>query len=188
MRKWFIERAPDRDVLLKSRWLAPVASRLAPATIWQFNRRSIARGLALGLFVGFILPIGQIILAVLFAASIRANILIASAATLITNPLTFPPIYYAAYRTGTFLLDLVGGARAAQTIAAAQPTGIWTSLSATSLSTFVGLLVFATLSSLLAFAAVHLAWRVSLIWRWRRRGGTDRAVTRPTIHQEPPSV
>lgn len=107
MRNWFLKYAPDRDALLRNRWLAPVASRLAPDAIWQFNRRSIARGLALGLFAGFLLPVGQIVLAALLATSARANVLIASAATLVTNPLTFPPIYYAAYRTGNYLIGRV---------------------------------------------------------------------------------
>lgn len=169
MRKFFIRRVPDRDRLVKNRWLAPVASRLAPASIWQFNRHSIARGLALGLFAGFILPLGQIVLAVLFAAPFRANVLVASAATLVTNPLTFPPIYYAAYRTGSFLL----GKFASQGVTPDAP-GMWTSLSAASLSTFVGLMSFAILSSLLAFVAVHVLWRLSLLWRWHRRHNVGR--------------
>lgn len=169
MRKWFIKHAPDRDVLLKSRWLAPVASRLAPSSIWQFDRRSIARGVALGLFAGFLLPIGQIVLAALLSASVRANVLIASAATLVTNPLTFPPIYYAAYRTGTFLLAMFSSQDIAPDTSSTMTSGMWSSLSTTSIATFVGLLLFAILSSLLAFATVHLFWRLSLVWRWHRR-------------------
>lgn len=168
MRDWFLKRAPDRDTLLRNRWLAPVASRLAPETVWQFNRRSVARGLALGLFAGFLFPIGQIVLAVVLAASVRANVLIASAATLVTNPLTFPPIYYAAYRTGYFLLYGSGPSRpaAAQPV---EPSGLWSTLSATSGATFVGLIVFALLSSLMSYVIVHLAWRLSLVRRWRKR-------------------
>ncbi len=170
MRKWFLKRAPGREALLRNRWLAPVASRLGSEAIWQFNRRSIARGLALGLFAGFLLPIGQIILAALLAASVRANVLIASAATLVTNPLTFPPIYYAAYRTGSFLLDklaLYGPPPGRPS----EGAGLWSILSATSGATFLGLVVFAMLSSLLSFAAVHLAWRLSLVCRWKNRRG-----------------
>jgi uncharacterized protein len=169
MRQWFINRAPDREALQKHPWLAPVASRLASPSVWQFNRRSVARGLALGLFAGFIIPLGQIVLAVLFAASVRANILVASAATLVTNPLTFPPIYYAAYRTGGFLLGKLDSGSPAPHITATAPPGLWAMAGTTSLSLVLGLLVFATLSSLVAFVAVHLAWRVSLVLRWRRR-------------------
>lgn len=174
MRKWFIERAPDREALLANRWLAPVASRLAPVSIWQFNRHSIARGLALGLFAGLILPIGQIVLAVLLAASVRANVMVASAATLVTNPLTFGPIYYAAYRTGSVLLGIGGDRNVAPDGAGPPVSGIWTSLSAASLATFVGLILFAILSSIVAYCVVHLSWRLSLRWRWwcRCRAGS----------------
>jgi len=171
MRKWFIERVPDREALLGNRWLAPIASRLTPVSIWQFNRRSVARGLALGLFAGFILPIGQILLAALFAASLRANVLIASAATLVTNPLTFPPIYYAAYKTGCLLLGVAGERSTAPDGSGAPASSMWTSLSIASLATLIGLMLFATLSSILAYAAVQLTWRLSLRWRWWRRHG-----------------
>ncbi len=169
MRNWFLKYAPDRDALLRNRWLAPVASRLAPDAIWQFNRRSIARGLALGLFAGFLLPVGQIVLAALLATSARANVLIASAATLVTNPLTFPPIYYAAYRTGNYLIGRVGASSPA--LLPAETSGFWSTLSSTSGATFLGLIIFALLSSLLSFAAVHIAWRLSLAWRWKKRRG-----------------
>ena len=166
MRNWFIERVPRRETLLANRWLAPVAPRLASIAIWQFNRRSIARGLALGLFAGFILPIGQIVLAVLMAASVRANIMVACAATLITNPFTLAPIYYAAFRTGSFLLEALDVAPGVSR--APAPVG-WASLGAASMTTFIGLMVFAVLSSILAFAAVHLLWRISLRLKWLRR-------------------
>jgi len=168
MRNWFLKRAPDRESLLRNRWLAPVASRLAPEAIWQFNRRSIARGLALGLFAGLLLPVGQIVLAVLLAASVRANVLVASAATLVTNPLTFPPISFAAYRTGNFLLDLVGTAGPAGA-PLAETASLWSTVGATSACTFLGLIAFALVGSLASFAIVNLAWRLSLVRRWRRR-------------------
>jgi len=169
MRKWFIKRAPDRRILLDNRWLAPIAARLATPAIWHFNRRSIARGLALGLFAGFLLPIGQVALAVLFAASVRANILVASVATLVTNPLTFAPIYYAAYRTGSFLLALSGGQSESSGAVGEAASSPLISLGAASLPTIVGLVFFAALSSIVAFVAVHLGWRLALLWKWRRR-------------------
>jgi uncharacterized protein len=171
MREWFIKRVPDRETLQKNRWLSPFASRLAAPSVWQFNRRSVARGLALGLFAGFIIPVGQIFLAVLFAASVRANVLVASAATLVTNPFTFPPIYYAAYRTGNFLLGKAGNQSLASQISDVPPPGFLESASSTSLSLVVGLIIFATVSSLVAFVAVHLSWRITLVRRWRSRRG-----------------
>lgn len=54
---------------------------------------SLARGLGLGLFVGFLPSIGfQIILAFLLAGILNANRIIAMAGTLISNPLTALPL------------------------------------------------------------------------------------------------
>ena len=170
MRKWFKRITPEREDLLANRWLRPLAHRLTHPVIWHFNRRNVARGVALGLFVGFILPVGQIFVAALLAASARGNLLVAAASTLITNPLTFPPIYYAAYRTGSFLL----GASAASDSPprapdSASPVAMFDMVTNASLPTVLGLLLFGITSATLGFGAVHLAWRISLRRQWRRR-------------------
>lgn len=171
VRKWFKQISPDRDSLLANRWLRPLAHRLTHPEIWHFNRRNVARGVALGLFVGFILPIGQIVVAALLAASARGNLMVAAMATLITNPLTFPPIYYAAFRTGSFLLNpvLTEGNAAAQ-VDENQAGTMLEMLTSASLPTLFGLLLFATISAAAGFGAVHVAWRFSLRRQWRRRG------------------
>ena len=171
MRKWFKQISPDRESLLGNRWLRPVAHRLTHPEIWHFNRRNVARGVALGLFVGFILPIGQIVVAALLAASARGNLLVAAMATLITNPFTFPPIYYAAFRTGSFLLNpLVAEGSTAEPVDERQAGSMLEMLTSASLPTMFGLLLFATLSAAAGFGAVHVAWRLSLRRQWRRRG------------------
>lgn len=170
MRNWFKRITPDRDALLASRWLRPVAHRLAHPDIWHFNRRNVARGVALGLFVGFLVPIGQIVIAALLAASARGNLLVASIATLVTNPVTFPPIYYAAWRTGTFLLAPFQNEATAGTMARpGVDTSMLEMLTSASLPTIAGLVLFASVAAVLGFGAVHLAWRVSLQRQWRRR-------------------
>jgi len=171
VRKWFKKISPDRESVLANRWLRPIAHRISHPEIWQFNRRNVARGVALGLFVGFILPIGQIVVAALLAASARGNLLVAAMATLITNPFTFPPIYYAAFRTGSFLLNpLLAEANKAAPLGEHQAGTMLDMLMSASLPTLFGLLLFATLSAAAGFGAVHIAWRLSLQRQWRRRG------------------
>lgn len=171
MRNWFKRISPDREVMLANRWLKPVAHRLSHPDIWHFNRRNVARGVALGLFVGFILPLGQIVVAALLAATARGNLLVAATATLVTNPFTFPPIYYAAWRTGRFLLApwQEGTGTEALTGAAASPSMLAV-LGSASLPTILGLVLFATVSAGLGFTLVHLGWRFNLWRQWRRRG------------------
>jgi len=171
LRKWFKKISPDRESVLANRWLRPIAHRISHPEIWQFNRRNVARGVALGLFVGFIVPFGQIVVAALLAASARGNLLVAAMATLITNPFTFPPIYYAAFRTGSFLLKLVdAGPGPASPVDQLKAGTMLEMLTSASLPTLFGLLLFATLSATAGFGAVHVAWRLSLRRQWRRRG------------------
>ena len=162
--RWILEKLPDREGLLANRWLKPFAHRLNHPLLWHFNRRSIARGLALGLFAGFILPVGQIVLAALLALSARANVVIAAGATLVTNPLTFPPIYFAAYKLGSGFF----GDRMAQLEASPlHRTAIW--LYGIAAPTALGLLLIAIMAAVLGFGLVHLIWRRRVTKRWRRR-------------------
>lgn len=169
VRKWFKRISPDREVLLASRWIRPVAHQIAQPQIWHFNRKNVARGVALGLFVGFLLPIGQIVVAALLAATARGNIMVAAAATLITNPLTFPPIYYAAYRIGAGILSPSLDATAETGGGAAGATRMIEMAAGASFPTAIGLLILAALASVSGYALVHLAWRFSLLRQWRRR-------------------
>ena len=54
---------PTREEMAGNRWLAPIAHRFLSPELWRFTRRSVPRGVALGLFSGFIVPVGQIFLA-----------------------------------------------------------------------------------------------------------------------------
>lgn len=152
--------APTREQLESQRFIRPFAHRLADKALWRFTRDGVARGVALGLFAGFILPLGQIVLAALLAVPLRANLIVAAAATLVTNPVTFPAIYYAAYSLGVRLLG--NAATGAGDSLAASAAGV-------TLPTFAGLLLFAVVASALGYVAVRLGWRAIVAWRWRRR-------------------
>jgi hypothetical protein len=170
MKRWFKRIAPEREALLRHSWLRPIADRLTLPHIWYFNRRSIARGVALGFFVGFLVPVGQIVLIALFAGAARGNLLVAALVTLVTNPLTVPPIYYAAYRIGSFVLGQNGDKPAPFVSADGfNPQTMLDMAASASGPTLLGLLYFGIVSAIAGFALVHVAWRVSLHWQWRRR-------------------
>lgn len=66
---------------------------------------SIARGLAVGVFAGWFPWFGlQILVALALAVLVRGNKLIAAAATWISNPLTYVPIFAFNYYVGRHLL------------------------------------------------------------------------------------
>ena len=95
---------PTRDEARRQRalrWLGPLLER---EWLWRMNRRAVASGVALGVFVGLIVPVAQMPVAAAGALLMRANLPAAALATLVSNPLTVAPIYWLAHRTGAAIL------------------------------------------------------------------------------------
>lgn len=155
----------DRDSILANRFLRPFAHMFAHPSHWHINRRSLARGLAIGAFVAFILPVGQFVLAALLAIPFRANVPISAAATLISNPITFPAIYFAAYKTGDALL----GSSRVPHAKVGEAVGFLSRLMEVSAPTALGLLIFGCCSALAAYSAGVIWWRLRLARRTRAR-------------------
>lgn len=89
-----------------NRWLAPIAHRFLSPELWRFTRRSVPRGVALGLFAAFIIPVGQIFLAAFLALPARANVPLSAAVTFVTNPFTIPFWLVIANKVGGFILKV----------------------------------------------------------------------------------
>src|SRR3954468_15997714 len=102
--KWLTRHIPTRDTIHQYRVLRPFASHLRLPALWRMTHRSVPRAVALGLFVGIIIPVLHTAIAALLAIPLRANVAITAAFTLVVNPLTIPAIYYAAYRIGSWEL------------------------------------------------------------------------------------
>lgn len=97
---------PSRDDMARNKYLAPIAHRFLSPELWRFTRRSVPRGVALGLFSAFIIPLGQIFLAAFLALPARANVPVAALVTFVTNPFTFPFWAVVANRLGNFMLQI----------------------------------------------------------------------------------
>lgn len=79
-----------------------------PKAYLAVNRRMITRGVAVGLFWGFI-PMPMQMLAVMASTPfIRFNVPIAISMVWLSNPFTMPPMYYMEYLTGNFILGREG--------------------------------------------------------------------------------
>ena len=74
---------------------------------------AIARGLSAGIFAGLFPLFGlQTIIGIGIATICRGNKIIAAAATWVSNPLTYVPIFFFNFRVGLFTLRLLGVGRA----------------------------------------------------------------------------
>jgi len=79
-----------------------------PRAYFNINRKMVTRGVAIGLFWGFI-PMPMQMLAVLATTPfIRFNVPLAIIMVWLSNPFTMPFMYYVEYLVGNFLLGAEG--------------------------------------------------------------------------------
>ncbi len=77
-----------------------------PREYLSINRKSITKGLAIGIFWGLIPMPFQMVAVVLTTPFIKFNVPIAISMVWLSNPITMPFMYYFEYKTGTFLLGM----------------------------------------------------------------------------------
>ncbi len=100
----FQQYLPKQQYLREHRHLRFFGPYLRQASLWHLNRRSAARGVALGLFVAFIpLPVHTVLVACL-AILFRANLPISVLAVCVSNPITWAPQIIFSYKTGLWLM------------------------------------------------------------------------------------
>lgn len=177
---------PKREQLLQSRWLRWLGPYLHHPRLWHWSRRGVATGVALGVFFGLLIPVAQIPLSAAAAVILRANVPAAAASTLVTNPVTFGPIYYAAYQLGTWVTGQDARPRALARTQNPPPeaeVGMWQRLRALGLPLLVGLGITATLMGLVSYGLISLAWYFRVI-RKRRKGRRVKPPPAP-IQQSP---
>lgn len=91
---------PTPHDLAANRWLRWIGPRLHHPRLWHMSRRGIAAGMSIGVFFAFLIPVAQIPFSAAVAVAMRANVPTAVASTLVTKPVTFPPVYFAAWKVG----------------------------------------------------------------------------------------
>lgn len=148
---------PSREQLANNKYLAPIAHRFLSPELWRFTRRSVPRGVALGLFSAFIIPVGQIFLSAFLALPLRANVPVSALVTFITNPFTFPFWVVVANRVGALFIEF-------EAVDADELSGgAWTWLVdffEMAGTTVLGFVVLAIATSALGYLISGAVWRV----------------------------
>ena len=148
MRKFFRKKASSKgkiDTFLDKYNL--------PRAYFNINRKMITRGVAIGLFWGFVPMPMQMLAVIAITPFIRFNVAIAIAMVWLSNPFTMPPMYYMEYLTGNLILGREG-------IANIELTMEW--FSANIGDIFVPLYVGAAFYSIAVSTLVYFA----LNWLW----------------------
>src|SRR3990170_1357411 len=169
---WAQRNMPTREQMEGNRFIRPFAHRVLKSELWRFTRRSVPRGVALGLLVGIIVPFAQILFAALLSVSVRANVPIAALTTFVTNPVTTPLIWVAAYWVGSLLLRIDAATVVAPVNTAMEQTDLQqalTWLTGATLVTAFGLVVIAVVSASLSYVLSVWVWRWWTARKWARR-------------------
>lgn len=173
-RGWVQRNLPTRETFESNRWLKPLASRILHSSLWRMTRRSVPRGVALGMFTGILIPMGQIPASAVLALPLRANVPAAALTTFFTNPFTTPFLLILYYQIGSWTLHL--GGPTAVVAKTAVDTGWLHWLAAdVGLPTAVGMAICAVLGGVLGYVVTALCWRLWIARKWRKRSA-ERAV------------
>ncbi|MEX2353831.1 MAG: DUF2062 domain-containing protein [Gammaproteobacteria bacterium] len=164
-KKYLKKIIPDRQVFQKHDSLKLIHGILHDPDIFHLTRRSVAGGIATGLFICFFPVPGHMLMAAIAAIVLRVNLPLAVAFVWVSNPLSMPPIFYLEYRLGSFLLD-----RPPRNVSFEMTMSwfsgtfmeIWPAL-------FVGACVFAVITAAIGYAVVRLLWRLAVIQKWEQR-------------------
>lgn len=156
---------PDHKKIRDHKHLKFLGTLLHDPNILHLNRRSVAGAFSVGLFMAFVPVPFQMVLAAIGAIVARVNLPISVALVWITNPLTMPPIFYFAYKVGTWVLDTPIQDIEFQLSVEWLMTGliaIWQPF-------LLGCFVCGATFALLGNVFIRLFWRIHVGLSWKKR-------------------
>jgi uncharacterized protein len=180
VRAFMAKHAPSREEVQNSRWLRPFGPRIRQSDLWRFTRRSVPRGVAIGLFIGIFLMVPglQIVGAALVCMPFRGNVAIAAAMTFLSNPATTPFFLVAALNVGNrlgFSADLTTLQILATTHASIGRWLTWL-FSDAAPAMVTGLAIIAGVFAFAGFWISSVGWRWWVGRKWNRRSEERTAV------------
>jgi uncharacterized protein (DUF2062 family) len=171
--KFLAKYIPSKQTILHNKVLKFLGETLfSNNKIWHFNRSSVAKAFFIGIFWAFIPMPFQMVPAAIFAILFHANLPISIALVWITNPITMPPIWYATYKLGCYILSI----HQVHAIDFSKLLDLDTFLS-TFLSIFVkigkplylGSVICGLLFGFIAWILTPIIWRLCTYSKWKQR-------------------
>lgn len=169
---WAKRKMPTREDMERSRFIRPFAHRVLASEVWRFTRRSVPRGVALGLFVGVMIPLAHFVVAAFLAVFLRANIPAAMLATFIGFPVIYVALVALAYKIGEWLLHLdamTGIQPLGETMQTTQTDHLLQRITGAGLDTALGLFVLACVFATLGYGLSAVFWRWWVARKRRQR-------------------
>lgn len=151
---------PTYQEVQQYRYLHIFGDTLKHPDLWSFNRQSVAKGVAIGLFCAFLPMPFEMVAATFMAAMLRGNLPLAFAGVWISNPFTWVPLYTPCYLLGAKILNV-------------EPVAI-TDITIFELgwhyvALWMGCLIIGISLSLIAHFSISFMWRSQVRQKWRNR-------------------
>ena len=133
--------------------------------LWHLNRRSVAGAFFVGLIAAYVPIPFQMVLAAGMAIALHVNLPISVVLVWITNPLTMPPMFYFAYKVGTWVL-----AMPQQEFSFELSLSWFTEGMAAIWQPFLlGCLIVGLSLGLLGYGTIILLWRMYVLWKRKHK-------------------
>ncbi len=166
MPKLFLKRImPDHKKIREHRHLQCFGDLLHNPNLWRMNHRSVAKAFAVGLFFAWVPVPFQMVLAAGGAILVHANLPLSVVLVWITNPITMPPMFYAAYKLGALLL----GREVKHFDMELSLEWLGHEMGLIWQPFLLGCFVIGVLSAVVGYFTIKVLWRNSVMHKWRNR-------------------
>ncbi|MEI8595902.1 MULTISPECIES: DUF2062 domain-containing protein [Photobacterium] len=156
---------PSPEMIKNHKALKVFGTVLHNPNLWCLNRRSASGAFAVGLFMAYVPLPSQMIMAAGLAILFGVNLPLSVSLVWITNPITMPVMFYAAYKLGAWLMNVpyqpfhfeLSWAFLEQQMNQIGPPFL------------LGCLVCGTICALIGYFGIRGFWRYSVVRSWNRR-------------------
>src|ERR1700728_1879979 len=169
MKRWLKRVTPDRSTLEKHWCLKHFTAIMLDRRCWTFNRSSVTRSFALGLFIAFIpptplLPV-HLLTCALLGVYFRLNLPVLFATVFVSNPFTWLPQVAGSIWVGAKLM----GMDLTPFLHELHHRHLWAQVCQLWAPLLLGALVLGLAASGSGYVLAQLAWRARVLYQLRRR-------------------
>lgn len=153
---------PKLDAVKEEKILKIFGPAVLQPNLWHINKKSVSRGFAIGAFCAFLPIPGQMIIAAFLSITFAANLPISVILTWISNPFTYTPIFYFAYKIGKIIINTDINVDEKQIDILSNIKDIWEPL-------LLGSIILAIIGSIISYILIRVYWRYYVIKVWSKR-------------------
>lgn len=153
---------PKLDAVKEEKILKIFGPAVLQPNLWHINKKSVSRGFAIGAFCAFLPIPGQMIIAAFLSITFAANLPISVILTWISNPFTYTPIFYFAYKIGKIIINADINVDEKEIDILSNIKDIWEPL-------LLGSIILAIIGSIISYILIRVYWRYYVIKIWSKR-------------------